>query len=65
MGRAPTDESAFDPAKRFVFYCGTGGRSALAAQRALEMGLEQVVSMAGGFNAWKAGGGAVEPVSGD
>lgn len=57
---SPLHDSAFDPAKRFVFYCGTGGRSALAAQRALEMGLEQVVSMAGGFNAWKAADGPIE-----
>jgi rhodanese-related sulfurtransferase len=46
--------------KRFVFYCGTGGRSALAAQRAIEMGLGEVISMAGGFNAWKAADGPVE-----
>ena len=53
-------DPAFEPGKRFIFYCGTGGRSALAAQRAVEMGLEQVVSMAGGFNAWKAADGPVE-----
>lgn len=46
--------------KRFVFYCGTGGRSALAAQRATEMGLGEVISMAGGFNAWKAADGPIE-----
>jgi rhodanese-related sulfurtransferase len=57
---SPVHDSTFDPRKRFVFYCGTGGRSALAVQRALEMGLEQVVSMTGGFNAWKAADGPVE-----
>ena len=57
---SPMHDPAFDPSKRFVFYCGTGGRSALATQRALEMGFEQVVSMAGGFNAWKAADGPVE-----
>jgi rhodanese-related sulfurtransferase len=57
---SPMHDSAFDPRNRFVFYCGTGGRSALAVQRAQEMGLEQVVSMAGGFNAWKSADGPVE-----
>ena len=49
-----------DSGKRFVFYCGTGGRSVLAAQRATEMGLGEVISMAGGFNAWKAADGPIE-----
>lgn len=49
-----------DPKKRFLFYCGTGGRSALAAQRATEMGLGEVINMAGGFNAWKAADGPIE-----
>ena len=49
-----------DPKKRFIFYCGTGGRSVLAAQRATEMGLGNVISMAGGFNAWKAADGPIE-----
>jgi len=49
-----------DPKKRFIFYCATGGRSALAAQRATEMGLGEVTSMAGGFNAWKAADGPIE-----
>ena len=57
---SPMHDPAFDPDKRFVFYCGTGGRSALAVQRALEMGLEQVVSMTGGFKAWTAADGPVE-----
>lgn len=59
---SPMHDPAFDPEKSFVFYCGTGGRSALATHRAVEMGLERAVSMAGGFNAWKAAGGAIEKV---
>lgn len=49
-----------DQKKRFIFYCGTGGRSALAAQRATEMGLGELVTLAGGFNAWKAANGPIE-----
>jgi rhodanese-related sulfurtransferase len=59
---SPMHDPALAPGqkKRFVFYCGTGGRSALAAQRATEMGLGDVISMAGGFNAWKAADGPIE-----
>lgn len=35
-----------------VLYCGTGGRSALAAQTLEEMGYRKVKSMAGGIVAW-------------
>jgi rhodanese-related sulfurtransferase len=64
--RIDPSSPAHDPAltadakKRFVFYCGTGGRSVLAAERAMEMGLGEVISMAGGFDAWKAAGGPVD-----
>jgi len=59
---SPMHDQALAPNqnKRFVFYCGTGGRSALAAHRATEMGLGEVISMAGGFNAWKAADGPIE-----
>jgi rhodanese-related sulfurtransferase len=35
-----------------VLYCGTGGRSALAAQTLEDMGYRNVKSMAGGIVAW-------------
>jgi rhodanese-related sulfurtransferase len=35
-----------------VLYCGTGGRSALAAQTLADMGYRNVKSMAGGIVAW-------------
>jgi rhodanese-related sulfurtransferase len=47
--------------KRFVFFCAAGQRSALAAQTASRMGLKPVAHVAGGFSAWKAAGGPVEP----
>jgi rhodanese-related sulfurtransferase len=37
-----------------VLYCGTGGRSALAAQTLDSMGYRKVKSMAGGIIAWAA-----------
>lgn len=44
---------ALDPDKRVVLYCGTGGRSALAAKTLQDMGFTDVVSLAGGFAAWQ------------
>ena len=59
---SPYHKDVFDSGKELVFYCKSGGRSALAAQRAQEMGLERVASMTGGMLAWKEAGGPVEPV---
>ncbi|MBI3436366.1 MAG: rhodanese-like domain-containing protein [Proteobacteria bacterium] len=46
---------------RFVFFCAAGWRSALATQTARRMGLAPVAHIAGGFGAWKAAGGSVDP----
>lgn len=50
----------FAQGKKFVFYCNLGWRSALAADIAQKMGLADVCHIGGGFEAWKAAGGAVE-----
>lgn len=47
--------------KAFIFYCASGGRSALAAQQAQAMGLPHVAHMGGGLKAWKEAGYKVEP----
>lgn len=39
-----------------VLYCGGGFRSALAAESLQRMGYQNVISMDGGFDAWKAAG---------
>ena len=39
-----------------IAYCGVGTRSLLAARLLVEMGYGKVVSMAGGYNAWKGRG---------
>jgi len=57
---SPAHDATFAADRRYVFFCGTGGRSALAAHRATEMGLREVVSLAGGFEAWKTAGGPTE-----
>jgi molybdopterin/thiamine biosynthesis adenylyltransferase/rhodanese-related sulfurtransferase len=42
-----------DKAAPVVIHCASGVRSAFAAKTLSEMGYEDVVSMAGGFNKWK------------
>lgn len=59
---SPYHKPLFTEARRFVFYCNLGWRSALAAQVAQQMGLENICHIDGGFSAWAAAGGAVEPV---
>ncbi|PWE28777.1 sulfurtransferase [Maritimibacter sp. 55A14] len=49
----------FNEDKTYVFYCASGGRSALAAQVALDMGLKPVVNLSGGVAAWKKAGGTL------
>lgn len=39
-----------------ILYCGTGGRSALAAKSIQDMGYNNVRSMAGGIVAWSEAG---------
>lgn len=45
-----------DPATELVLYCGGGFRSALAADSLQKMGYTNVISMDGGFRAWRTAG---------
>jgi rhodanese-related sulfurtransferase len=58
---SPYHKPIFAEDKRFIFFCAGGWRSALAAQTAKEMGLENVAHVEGGFGAWKKAGGPAEP----
>ena len=40
------------PHGRLLLYCGTGGRSALAAKTLHDMGYADVATLAGGYSAW-------------
>ena len=57
---SPVHNPAFNQDKTYIFYCASGGRSALAAKVAMDMGLSPVVNLTGGIAAWTAAGGAVE-----
>ena len=50
------EEHAPDMATPIVCYCGGGNRSALVADNLQKMGYTNVVSLAGGFKAWKDAG---------
>lgn len=50
---SPMYNEALSPGRRIVLYCGTGGRSALAAKTLLDMGYPDVASLAGGYEAWQ------------
>ncbi|MDX1649762.1 MAG: rhodanese-like domain-containing protein [Myxococcota bacterium] len=58
---SPAREEAFqDPERPILVYCGSGVRSALAADTLRELGFARVASLAGGFAAWKEAGQPVE-----
>ncbi len=50
----------FDPARRTILYCASGGRSALAADTLQRMGYRNVAHLDGGIKAWKEAGKTVE-----
>ena len=57
---SPAHKPEFNQDKTYVFYCASGGRSAMAALVAMEMGLSPVVNLSGGVGAWKKAGGTLE-----
>ena len=54
------EETLRDRDRPIVVYCAGGVRSAFAAKSLRDLGYTDVVSLAGGFNAWKEEGGAWE-----
>ena len=56
---SPYFKEVFGSGKRFVFYCQSGWRSALATRAVQDMGLAPVAHVEGGFRAWKDAGGPV------
>ncbi len=50
----------FAQEKEYVLFCAVGWRSALATKTLMDMGMERVSHVGGGFTAWKASGGPTE-----
>ena len=56
----PMHNPAFTSGKRLILYCGSGTRSALAGKTLHDMGLSNLVNLAGGIQSWVQAGGDLE-----
>ena len=59
---SPYHKEIFNQDKTYIFYCASGWRSALAGKVSIEMGLNPVFHIEGGFSAWKNKNLAIEKV---
>ena len=57
---SPYHREAFAQDKEYVLFCAAGWRSALATKTLMDMGMERVAHVGGGFSAWKEAGGPIE-----
>ena len=57
---SPYHQEPFDPSRRVIVHCASGGRSALAAATLQDMGYQRVAHLEGGFTAWKEAGRPTE-----
>ncbi|WP_216329081.1 rhodanese-like domain-containing protein [Deinococcus aestuarii] len=53
---SPYHRQEFDPSRRMILHCASGGRSALAADLLQQMGYTDVAHLDGGIKAWTAAG---------
>jgi len=56
---SPYHKEIFASGQKFIFYCASAWRSALATKTLQDMGLEPVAHLEGGFTKWKESGGAI------
>ena len=57
---SPYHKEIFNQDKTYVFYCASAWRSALSTKTAMDMGLNPVAHIEGGFSAWKKADGIIE-----
>jgi rhodanese-related sulfurtransferase len=53
---SPYHRAEFEPSRRTILYCASGGRSALAADALTQLGYNRVAHLDGGFKGWVAAG---------
>ena len=58
---SPYHRDVFAQDKEYVLFCAGGWRSALATKALMDMGMERVAHLGGGFTAWKGAGAPVMP----
>jgi rhodanese-related sulfurtransferase len=63
LGRLTQEVGSIDPERPVIFYCRTGGRSAMATQAFARAGFD-AHNLAGGLVAWDAAGLPLEPDGG-
>ena len=54
--QSPYHRPEFDPSRRTILFCASGGRSALAAATLAELGYRDVAHLDGGMKAWRGDG---------
>jgi rhodanese-related sulfurtransferase len=57
---SPYHQDAFEPTRRIILHCASGGRSALAARTLQDMGYTRVAHLDGGFKGWADAGKPVQ-----
>jgi len=57
---SPYHQEPFDPSRRIILHCASGGRSALGAATLQAMGYRDVAHLDGGITAWKDAGKPLE-----
>jgi len=57
---SPYHKPFFNQKKHYIFYCASAWRSALSCKTAMEMGLNPVSHIEGGFSLWKKSGAPIE-----
>lgn len=57
---SPYHKEGFDPDRRVILHCASGGRSALAVKSLQELGYTNIAHLDKGFNGWKEQGLPVE-----
>lgn len=59
----PYHKEEFDPERRIILHCASGGRSALGAATLKQMGYSNVAHLEGGIKAWQEAGQPTESAS--
>ena len=59
---SPYFKEVFGESKKFIFYCQSGWRSALATKAVQDMGMDNVCHIGDGFRGWKDAGVDTEEV---
>jgi rhodanese-related sulfurtransferase len=59
---SPYHRPEFQPDRRIILHCASGGRSALATDALINLGYEHVAHLDGGLKAWKEQGLPVQEI---